>query len=93
MPGNVIVVLRAYPKEVMDDFTKLIEKIQLKVKGTVYSLMKWEPVEIAFGYKALDLYFVMPEDIEGGTENLEEIIKGVDEIDNVEVIYITRVGM
>lgn len=92
MPGNVIVVLRAYPKEVMEDFTKLIEKIQLKVKETVYSLMKWEPVEIAFGYKALDLYFIMPEDIEGGTENLEEIIKSVDDIDNVEVVYITRVG-
>ncbi|MEL9940286.1 MAG: elongation factor 1-beta [Ignisphaera sp.] len=93
MPGNVIVVLRAYPKEVMEDFTKLIEKIQLKVKETVYSLMKWEPVEIAFGYKALDLYFIMPEDIEGGTENLEEIIKSVDDIDNVEVVYITRVGI
>ncbi|MEM0027232.1 MAG: elongation factor 1-beta [Ignisphaera sp.] len=92
MPGNVVVVVRAYPKEVMEDFTRIIEKIQLKIKETVYALMKWEPVEIAFGYKALDLYFILPEDIEGGTENLEEIIKSVDDIDNVEVIYVTRVG-
>ncbi|MDK6027798.1 elongation factor 1-beta [Ignisphaera sp. 4213-co] len=92
MAGNVIVVVRAFPKEVMNDFTALLDKIRMKIKGSAYELAKWESVDIAFGYKALDLYFIMPEDIEGGTENLEELIKSVDDIDNVEVVYITRIG-
>ncbi|MCC6056480.1 MAG: elongation factor 1-beta [Desulfurococcaceae archaeon] len=92
MVGRVIVVIRAYPKELTEDFTPIISKIHEKIKESVYNLVKWEPVEIAFGYKALELYFIMPEDVEGGTEQLEELIKSVDQIDNIDVIYVTRVG-
>ena len=92
MAGNVIVVLRAYPKELTQDFTPIVEKIREAIKGSFYELLKWEVVEIAFGYKALELYFIMPEDIEGGTEELEQKIKSVEYIDNVDIVYITRIG-
>ena len=90
--GRVIAVIRAYPKDVVEDFTPIIQKINERLSNTLYKLMKWEAIDIAFGYKALDLYFLMPEDIEGGTEQLEELIKTVEGIDNAEVIYITRIG-
>uniref|UniRef100_A0A7J2U383 Elongation factor 1-beta n=1 Tax=Ignisphaera aggregans TaxID=334771 RepID=A0A7J2U383_9CREN len=92
MAGRVIVVIRAYPKELTEDFTPIVSKINEKIKDTVYALVKSEPVEIAFGYKALELYFVMPEDVEGGTEQLENLVRSVDQIDNVDVVYITRIG-
>jgi|UniRef100_A0A7J2T9H1 elongation factor 1-beta len=92
MTGRVIVVIRAYPKELTEDFTSILTKIHEKIKDTVYVLAKWEPVEIAFGYKALELYFIMPEDIEGGTDQLEDLVRSIEQIDNVDVIYITRIG-
>ncbi len=92
MPGYVVVVIRAYPKEVREDLDNVVEKIKQKIEGKAYSIMKWEFVEIAFGYRAIDLYISMPENMESGTEEIEEIIRSVEDIENVDVIYLTRIG-
>lgn len=92
MPAVVLAVIRAYPKEVMEDFTGLVLKLGSRLQEKGFTLMKWDPVDIAFGYKALDLYVIMPEEQEGGTETVEEIVKSVEEIDNVDVVYITRLS-
>ena len=93
MAGRVVAVIRVYPKELTENFEPLVEKVQSTIKGRAYELMKWEATDIAFGYKALDLYFIMPEDMERGTEELEELIRSIDEVDNIDVIYITRIGV
>lgn len=92
MAGKVIAVIRVYPKELTENFEPLVDKVRRVLKNSVYELMKWEATDIAFGYKALDIYFLMPEDIERGTEELEELIKSIDEVDNIDVVYITRIG-
>lgn len=93
MAGKVIAVIRVYPKELTENFEPLVSKVNNTIKNSVYELMKWEAIDIAFGYKALDLYFLMPEDIERGTEELEELIRGIDDVDNIDVIYVTRIGI
>lgn len=92
MPAVVLVVIRAYPKEVIEDFTGLLLKLGSRLQEKGFTLMRWDPVDIAFGYRALDLYIIMPEEQEGGTEVVEEVIKSVEEIDNVDVVYITRLS-
>ncbi len=92
MAGKVIAVIRIYPKELTENFEPIVNKVQNVIKNSVYELMKWEAIDIAFGYKALDIYFLMPEDIERGTEELEELIKGIDDVDNIDVVYVTRIG-
>ena len=92
MSGRVVVVIRAYPTSVMENLEPLVKKIGEKLPKDKYVLMKWEPVEIAFGYRAVDLYIVMPENLEGGTEEVEEAIKSVEGIDNVDIIYVSRLG-
>uniref|UniRef100_A0A7C2ZQQ1 Elongation factor 1-beta n=1 Tax=Ignisphaera aggregans TaxID=334771 RepID=A0A7C2ZQQ1_9CREN len=92
MPAAVLAVIRAYPKDVINDFTELVTKITRNLSEKGFRLMKWDPVDIAFGYKALDLYIILPEEQEGGTELAEEAIKSLEEIDNVDVIYITRLS-
>lgn len=92
MPAVVLVVIRAYPKELLENFDNLVAEIDTKLKEKGFTLMKWEAAEIAFGYKALDLYIIMPEEQEGGTDIVEETIKSVDVIDNVDVIYLTRLS-
>lgn len=93
MAGRVVAVIRVYPKELTENFEPLVEKVRNAIKDRVYDLMKWEATDIAFGYKALDLYFIMPEDMERGTEELEELIRSIDDVDNIDVIYITRIGV
>ena len=93
MPANVLVVIRAYPKEVLENLSSLASKLERNLREKGYELIKWEPVDIAFGYKALDLYILMPEESERGTEDVEEIVKNADEIDNVDVVYLTRLGI
>ncbi|MCS7111233.1 MAG: elongation factor 1-beta [Ignisphaera sp.] len=92
MAGKVIAVIRVYPKELTENFEPLLNKVQNAIRNSVYELVKWEATDIAFGYKALDIYFLMPEDIERGTEELEELVKSIDEVDNIDVIYVTRIG-
>jgi elongation factor 1-beta len=92
MPAVVLVVARAYPKEVLEKFENLVEKIALMLKEKGLTLMRWESIDIAFGYKALDLYVIMPEEQEGGTDILEEALRGIEEIDNVDIVYITRLS-
>lgn len=93
MAGKVVAVIRVYPKELTENFEPLVNKVRNVIKDKVYELMKWETTDIAFGYKALDIYFLMPEDIDRGTEELEELIKSIEDIDNIDVIYITRIGV
>jgi translation elongation factor aEF-1 beta len=92
MPAVVLVVARAYPKELLEKFDNLIEKITVTFREKGLTLMRWEPIDIAFGYKALDLYVIMPEEQEGGTDILEETLRNIEEIDNVDIVYITRLS-
>lgn len=92
MPALVLAVIRAYPKDVIDDVTRLVTKIESALKNRGFTLAKWEVVDIAFGYKAIDLYVIMPEELERGTDDAEEAVKSVEDIDNIDVIYITRLS-
>jgi len=91
MSGKVIAVIRAYPKDIVNDFTELVRKLEERLPKDKYSIVKWEPVDIAFGYRALEIYFLMPEELEGGTEELENIVKSIEDIDNVDVVYVSRI--
>ncbi|HID80383.1 MAG TPA: elongation factor 1-beta [Ignisphaera sp.] len=91
MSGKVIAVIRAYPKDIVSDFTGLVRKLKEKLPKDRYEIVKWEPIDIAFGYRALEIYFLMPEELEGGTEELENIVKSIEDIDNVDVVYVSRI--
>lgn len=91
MSGKVIAVIRAYPKDIVSDFTELVRKLEERLPKDRYSIVRWEPVDIAFGYRALEIYFLMPEELEGGTEELENIVKSIEDIDNVDVVYVSRI--
>ncbi len=92
MSGKVVVVIRAYPEGIVENLEGLVRKVEEKLPKERYTLMKWEPVDIAFGYRAIDLYILMPENIEGGTEEVEEIVKSVEGIENIDVVYVSRLG-
>jgi len=46
---------------------------------------------VAFGIKVLRVLITMPENVEGGTEPLEQLVSSIPGVSQVEVEYVTRV--
>lgn len=88
--ARVAVVLKVYPEDVNIDLEELRREIERRLPQD-YSLRAWDEEPIAFGLKALRLLITMPEEIEGGTEPLEQIISQVPGVSQVEVELIQRV--
>ncbi len=89
--AEVAVVMRILPNRVNADLGDVLRKIQEKLPEG-YKVMSHGEEPIAFGLKALKLVVKMPEDVEGGTETLEDLIKEVDDVEEVEVEAVHRLS-
>lgn len=88
--ARVAVALRVFPSGVEVDLSDLVERIK-SILPPQYVLVRSGEVPIAFGYKALRLVITMPEETEGGTEELESLIKKVEGVEEVEVEIVQRI--
>ncbi|MHA1583569.1 MAG: elongation factor 1-beta [Candidatus Baldrarchaeia archaeon] len=87
--GKVLTVIKILPESVEVDLKQLLEDIKKNLpENAEFKDSKEEP--IAFGLKALRIAVVVP-DAEGGTDILEEIIKNVKGVGQVEVEHATRI--
>lgn len=87
--AKVVITLKVMPIDPKVDFKKL--EIQLKDKVSEYGgeVGRIELEPIAFGLKAIKIIFLIPED-KGGTDDLEMDIKGMHDVNSVEVIDVRR---
>lgn len=92
--AKVMVFLRVLPIDVEVDMEVLKNKIQTAIikLGTGFALQSYRIEPIAFGLKALRLAVVMPEETEGGTYVLEETVRNVEGVGEVEVEFVSRVS-
>lgn len=88
--GDVISVIKIYPRDVVSDFSSIVSEIRSRLPPR-YRILRHEEEDLAYGYKVLRLFIVFPEETEGGTEELESILRGVDSVSEVEVELVTRV--
>ncbi len=90
MTANVMVSLKIFPSDVVGDMGRLEEKVRktLQGKATVY---KFEQEPIAFGLVALIAHIIMPEDVEGRMDEVEDRLKALDGISEVQVLVSRRV--
>ncbi|MCY0868874.1 MAG: elongation factor 1-beta [Desulfurococcus sp.] len=88
--GQLLVVARILPEGIEVSLEKLREDIA-KTLPQGYELRMWEEEPVAFGLKALRLAIIMPEDVEGGTETLENLISQVEGVSSVEIEYVSRI--
>ncbi len=87
--ARVAVVLKVFPSDAGLEPRELASRIKERLPSEFEVLAEGEE-PIAFGLKALKLVVAMPEDMEGGTERLEEAIKSVEGVDQVEVESVSR---
>lgn len=88
--ARVVVAVRVFPSGVEIDRNELLEKIRSSLP-TNYMLVGSSEIPIAFGYNALRILVTMPEETEGGTDELESVLRGVEGVDEVEVEFVHRI--
>ena len=80
--GDVLATFRIMPEGVEVDFAKLREAITHSVEENI-KIQSMVEKPFAFGLKALELAVILG-DMEGGTENLEETLRGLEGVKSVE---------
>jgi len=83
--GDVAIALKIMPKSPEVDLEKIKEEISSKVK---VQDSKIEP--LAFGLNVLKVMIVRP-DTGGGTDDLENMVKEIEGVENVEVENVTLI--
>ncbi len=89
--ARVAVIAKVYPDSPEADLNKLLETIKSKLPEG-FEVIDTREVPIAFGLKALQLAVAIPEETEGGTEELESILRSVEGIQEVEIESVTRIS-
>lgn len=89
--AKVLVVVKVYPSSADTDLDELVDSIRRRLPEG-YDIARSAKEPIAFGLSALKLYVVMPEEVEGGTEELEKLIAGVEGVEELEVEAVHRLS-
>ena len=87
--AQVIVTLRIMPESPDTDLVELEKQATQKIANFGGDVGKTEITPVAFGLKALNLYFVMDE-AKGSTEPLEKEIESLQGVNSVEVTDVRR---
>ncbi|OYT47789.1 MAG: elongation factor 1-beta [Desulfurococcales archaeon ex4484_42] len=87
--SKVLVVVRVNPESTEIDLEKMINEIKSRLPSE-FQLVKSEKVYVAFGLYIPRLYIVMPEEYEGGTSRIEEVIKSVPGVSSIDIEFVTR---
>ncbi|MCD6485045.1 MAG: elongation factor 1-beta [Candidatus Odinarchaeota archaeon] len=83
MPSEVLAQIDVLPNDISLNLDELKKKIEEKLPEGV-RIHSYRIIPIAFGLSKLRLNVIMPHS-EGSTDRIEEIIKSVDGVDDVEV--------
>ncbi|MEM3755223.1 MAG: elongation factor 1-beta, partial [Candidatus Bathyarchaeia archaeon] len=83
--------IKVFPSDITMDLKELKSKIEksLPIEASIY---KFEEEPIAFGLVALVAHILIPEKEGANTESIEEFIKSINGVSEVQVISIRRIS-
>jgi len=87
--ARLIVTVKIMPSDINVNLNDVYEQLKSTLPKE-YSVLNYEIVPIAFGLKSLLVNISMPEEKEGGTSELEDIISNMDNVQSVEVLRVSR---
>ena len=88
--AKVVVSLKIFPSDTSVDLNVLKTKIE-KSLPKYASVHKFAEEPIAFGLVALIAHIVVPEETGGGLDEVEKVLKRMDEISEMETLMVRRV--
>ncbi|MDD3245068.1 MAG: elongation factor 1-beta [Candidatus ainarchaeum sp.] len=80
--GDILTVYKLYPEEI-EDSDKILEAIKTTVPED-FKLNSMELEPIAFGLKIVKVSFIFPDKIGGLLEKLEEYLKSIPGVNEIE---------
>jgi translation elongation factor aEF-1 beta len=86
---NVMVSMKIFPEDVTIDLNQLREKIKKSLPQEV-SVYKFLEEPIAFGLVALIAHILVPEEKSGEMEKVENTIKNIKGVSNIETFMMQR---
>ncbi len=88
---QVLVSIKIFPSASPADMTSLKDKVRktLDGKATIY---KYEEEPIAFGLVALVAHVLVPEEVQGRMDEVEELLKGISGVSEVQVMVSRRIA-
>ena len=89
--AKVMVSVKIFPSDVAGNMNDLKETIKKTLEGTA-SIYKYEEEPVAFGLVALVAHVLVPEDAEGRMDQVEELLKGIRGVSEVQVLVSRRIG-
>jgi len=89
--ARVLASVKVFPSDSEADRGKILDEIR-KALPEEYHILRAAEEPIAFGYVALKLYITFPEETEGGTEKLEQLLRSVKGIDDLEIESVSRLS-
>ncbi len=87
--AKVLASIKIFPSDANIDLGALKSKIQASLPSGS-TVQKFEEEPVAFGLVALIAHVVLPEDVEGKMDQVEEAIRRVDLVSEIQVLRVGR---
>jgi len=87
--ANVLVSMKIFPSDITVDLNQLRQKIQKSLPKDV-SVRKFAEEPIAFGLNVLIAHILMPEEKSGELEKVENAIRNIEGVSNIETFMMQR---
>lgn len=88
--ARVLASIKIFPNDANIDLNSLKARIQSSLPAGS-TVQKFEEEPVAFGLVALIASVILPEDAAGHMEQVEEAIRSVDQVSQIEVLRVGRV--
>jgi elongation factor 1-beta len=87
--ARVLASIKIFPNDANIDLGTLKSKVQASLPAGS-SVQKFEEEPVAFGLVALIVHVVLPENAEGKMDQVEEAIRAVDQVSEIQVLRVGR---
>lgn len=88
--GRVIASFKIFPEDVEVNLEELKRRIKENLPPEA-SIHKFEEEPVAFGLKAIITHIILPEDVSGEIDKIENILSGIEKVSQVQFLMVRRV--
>ncbi len=88
--GRVVASYKIFPSDIEVKLDSLKESIKQALPSEA-SIHSFQDDPIAFGLTALIANIIMPEDVEGEIDKIEEILRKIDTISEIQTLMVRRI--
>ncbi len=88
--GRVVASFKIFPTDIEVKLDSLRESIKQAMPAEA-SIHSFQEDPIAFGLVALIANIIMPEDVEGEIDKIEEILRKIDTISEIQTLMVRRI--